>query len=191
LHGADAHLAGAVEVGIVRNAEALRGEDIILRELTGCTGCGHVQWPVYAMPAIVELVIAFHVSEMRQHVLEGPAAVAAQKLVPVVVVLVLAAGVDHGVDRRATAEHGRLAYGGRTAVEMALGNGLVHLHHRVASDAFHPAGGHRQEEGRQSGWLGRAALEHQNPGAPFVHQAPGCDTGRGTTANNDIVKGHL
>ncbi len=49
---------------------------------------------VDAVPLVVELVIVFEYLEMRQHVSERPAVVAAQKLIPMVIVLALAASID-------------------------------------------------------------------------------------------------
>ena len=61
--------------------------------------------------------------EHRQHLVPGPVLVAERR--PVVVVLLLAAHVDHGVDRGAAAQHAPARVMDRAAREVLVGRGLV------------------------------------------------------------------
>ena len=64
---------------------------------------GDAQQAVAAAEPVGAAVVALHALEDRQHVLVAPAAVA--ELRPVIVVLRLAADIDHAVDRARAAQH--------------------------------------------------------------------------------------
>ena len=101
---ADAFLRGAVLVGIVGQAHLLRRLDHLLqqRDLVAWR-VGHGKDAVAATEFVGAALEAFHALEDGQHVLEAPAAIA--ELRPVIVVLRLAADVDHAVDRAGAAQH--------------------------------------------------------------------------------------
>ena len=80
-----------------------------------------------AVEGVGAAVIVLMAHEVRQHVVPAPARVAAIAfaVAPAVVVLALAAHVDHAVDRGASAEHLAARIADRATVEPRLGFGRV------------------------------------------------------------------
>ena len=70
--------------------------------------------------------VGLHALEVGQHVAVAPRAGVADEAGPVVVVLVLAAQVDHAVDRAGAAEHLAARPHGIAAVERGIGFAHVH-----------------------------------------------------------------
>ena len=104
LRHADAFLGLAVLVGIEGQADALGGRDHLLQQRhLVARRVGDAQHAVAAAELVGAAVVALHALEDRQHVLVAPAAIA--ELRPVVVVLRLAADIDHAVDRARAAQH--------------------------------------------------------------------------------------
>ena len=130
---AHAFLRGAVEVVVARPAGGHRGFDKARRHRVGRAQVGHVQRPVGAVQGVGTALVALCAAEPGQHV--GPAPAGGALGGPGVVVLGLAAGVDHGVDGAAAAQHlaarleapaavqARLRLGGERPVAAPAGHG--------------------------------------------------------------------
>ena len=94
----------AVLVGIEGQADLFRRRDHHLQQRhLVARRVGDAQQAVAAAELVRAAVVALHPLEDRQHVLVAPAAVA--ELRPVIVVLRLAADIDHAVDRARAAQH--------------------------------------------------------------------------------------
>src|SRR3712207_8849636 len=104
LHEADAGLPGSVEIGVVGNAPLLHrlhegaAHGGVLPEM------GHLQGACHSMVRLSEMVVSLLPDEVRQEIAVAPAG-AAERLVPGVVILRLAADIDHRIDGTAPAQH--------------------------------------------------------------------------------------
>ena len=124
---ADAALRRPVEIVVEGSPSALHALHEPARDVVDVAGVGDQQRPVGAVPLVVQPVVALHAAEMRQHVGPAPAGIvvlAAQQLVPLVVVGRAAAHVDLRVHRGAAAEHVGLRDVVHAAVQMLLRHGV-------------------------------------------------------------------
>ena len=147
---------------------------------------GDAQHAVAAAQLVRAAVVVFHALEDRQHVLVAPAAIA--ELRPVIVVLRLAADIDHAVDRARAAQHfsarhldapAARALVGLRRVAPVDGRMVDHL-----GDADRDA---RPEVVRAFG----ARLEQQHPMGAALRQPAGDDRAGRTGADDDVVIGQL
>ena len=99
---AHAFLQRAVEVAVQRVAGLLRGLHEELGRARRLLQVHHVQRAARAMEGVAAAFVVLGLQEVGQHVLPGPARVALGG--PMVVVLVLAADIDHRVDRTGPAQ---------------------------------------------------------------------------------------
>ena len=185
LRHADAFLGLAVLVGIEGQADLFRRRDHLLQERhLVARRVGDAQQSVAAAEPVGAALVALHALEDRQHVLVAPAAIA--ELGPVVVVLGLAADIDHAVDRARAAQH--LAAGNFDA---PAARALVRLR-RVAPvdggivDHLGDADRHaRPEEVRALG----PGLEQQHPMGAALGQPAGDHRPGRTGTDDDVVIG--
>ena len=119
---AHAVLAGAVEVGIRRQAGLHAGVDEALRQRVRGAQVLHAQRAVGTMQRIGAAQVALGLAEPGQHLVERPAGVAVSG--PGVVVLPLTADVDHRVDRARPAQHLATWLVATAAVQAGLRHGL-------------------------------------------------------------------
>ena len=116
----DAFLAGAVVIGVVRNADLARRLDQRLEDRLARLRVGDPQRTLAAaIPVVAVAVIALHALEEGQDLLVAPAAVA--HLRPGVEVLRLAAHEGHAVDRAGAAEQFAARHRDAAAVGVGLG----------------------------------------------------------------------
>ena len=100
---ADAVLPGAVEIVVARKAETHRGVDERLADRVLVGDVGDAERAASPVECVGAARLMFGALEIRQHVVERPAAVA--ELAPMVEILGLAADIDHAVDRGRAAQH--------------------------------------------------------------------------------------
>ena len=183
---ADAALRVAVEIGVERLAERLDGLHEPTRYVVDVSRIGDEQRTIDAVPLIVQPVVALHAAKVRQNVGPRPArviVVAAQQLVPLVVVGRPAAHVDLGVDRRSAAEDVALRNVVNAAAEMFLRHGLVVPHELAAVDHLEDA--RRHIEQRMS--VRMASLQKEHPGVGLDQPRRG-HTARRPTADDDVIE---
>ena len=120
---ADTLLAGAVKIGVGRDAGLDRGGDHRVAERRAHR-VRHVQRPADAVEIVGAALLVLGLLEERQHRIPVPALTSA--LTPVVVIGRRAAHIDHAVDRAGAAQHlaARLVEG--AVVELLLGLALEH-----------------------------------------------------------------
>ena len=95
-------LLRAVEIGIVRNAGLLRRLDEDVAQGIGIGPLGDVERPVGAVEIVLQALVALGLLEEGEYVGMTPAGIA--ELAPAVVIVRLAADIDHGVDRARAAQ---------------------------------------------------------------------------------------
>ena len=184
---ADAFLRGAVLVGIVRQPHLLGRLDHLLQQgdfVARRVGDG--KDAVAAAELIGAALEALHALEDRQHVLEAPAAIA--ELRPVVVVLRLAADIDHAVDRAGAAQHAAARHGDAASARAFVGlrrvapvdGGIVD--HLGDADRYL-----RPEEVRALG----AGLEQQHAMLATLAQPARDHRARGPGTDDDVVIGRV
>jgi hypothetical protein len=115
----DAEIVPGVEVLGARDARLLAGRDERLENVPAQAVRLHPPFAAGAVEFGRAAVMVFAALEQRQHGIPAPAGVADGRR-PAVVILALAAHVDHAVDRRAAAEHAPARIQKRTAVEPRL-----------------------------------------------------------------------
>ncbi len=125
---ADAVLRRAVEVGVVRIAEIVAGTDERLADLVLVRHVGDRQRAAGAVPVVGAAHLVLGPLEVGQHVARRPAGAA--HLPPQVEVLVLAADIDHAVDRGRPAQHLAARPEDPPPVGAGIGLGLVAPVHR-------------------------------------------------------------
>ena len=184
---ADAFLRGAVLVGIVGQAHLLGRLDHLLqqRHLVAWR-MGDGEDALAAAEFVGATLEALHALEDRQHVLVAPAAIS--ELRPVIVVLRLAADIDHAVDRAGAAQHAAARHG-----DAPSARAFVRLR-RVAPvdgrivDHLGDADRHlRPEEVRSLG----AGFEQQDAMRAALAQPAGDDRARGAGTDDDVVMGRV
>ena len=183
---ADAPLPRPVEVVVVGLAHRLDALHEPARDVVDVAGIGDQQRPLRPVPLVVEPVVALHAAEVRQHIVPGPArivVVAAQQLVPLVVVGRPAAHVDLRVHRRAAAQHVALRYVVHAAVQMLLRHRLVVPHELAAVDHLEDAGRHVEQRVP----VRVPGLQQQHPGATVPHQPRRRDAAGRPAADDDVV----
>jgi hypothetical protein len=127
LHHADALLVLTVEVVVARDAEAVGGGQVCLRDVVVEGRIGDVQ--LAALPVVVAGRARLEVlglAEVRQQLVVAPALAARQRS-PVVVVLALAAHVDLSIDGAAAAQHAPAHDVHPAVAEVRLRQRLVHV----------------------------------------------------------------
>ena len=95
-----------------------------------------------AVVVVVELLVLLEAAEVAEHILVVPLVIAADRRGPAIVVLALAAHVDHGVDGAAAAEGAAHGHDGSAAAELGLRHRLVHFEEGVLREVLHVSGGH-------------------------------------------------
>ena len=156
---ADALLYGAVEVAGERHAELLGGPDERLAERVVLDLLGDVHRADAAVVAVVEPLVGLGPAEERQHLLVAPVLVA--ELRPRLVVLALAADVDHRVDRGAAAQGPALRVPHRPVVQLRL------RHRRELPVVARAAElGEPDRHVHQRGPVAAAGLEQQHRASP-------------------------
>ncbi|MNO89958.1 hypothetical protein D3C76_814570 [compost metagenome] len=181
--GADAFLLGAVEVGVVVVAGALRrldegtGGGMLLRP-------ADVQLAIAAVEFAAAAMVLLALAEVRQHLVVGPAGIA--QLRPVVVVAAVAADVDHAVDRAAAAQRLAARLVAAAPAEARLRNGV-----EGPVDVFgRQDGGDAERRVDQRGSVLRAGFQQADPHGRIGAQAVGEDAAGGAGANDDVVEFH-
>src|SRR6185369_7312941 len=121
--------------------------------------------------------------EVRQEVVVAPRAAVAEPSRPAVIILALAAHVDHGVDGAAAAQRLGHRHDRPASAELWLRHRVVHLEEIVAGEVFHVARRHRHQPrgGR------RPALDDQHPKAEIADQPHGRNRGGRSAARNDEI----
>ena len=187
LRHADAFLGLAVLVGIEGQADALRRRDHLLQERhLVARRVGDAQHAGAAAKFVGAAVVALHALEDRQHVLVAPAAIA--ELRPVIVVLRLAADIDHAVDRTRAAQHPAAGnFDAPPARALVRLRGVAPVDGRVV-DHLGDADRHaRPEEVRAFG----TRLEQQHPPGAALRQPAGDHRAGRTCTNDDVVIGRV
>ncbi len=103
LEHAHPFLLGAVEVSVVHKTGLLPGRHKHRPKAVGAAQIHHIERAVGTVEGVGTALVVFRAFEVRQHVVIGPAGVALRR--PVVVVIAVAAGVNHGVHRTGAAQH--------------------------------------------------------------------------------------
>ena len=151
------------------------------------SGVGDEQRPVGAVRGVVQPAVALHAAKVLEDGVPAPVGaviVAAQDLVPVVIVGGAAADIDLRVHRRAAAEHIALRDVVRAAVEMRLRHGRVVLHVLAAVDHLEDAGRHVE----QRMVVRMPRLEQQNAMVALGDQLRRGDTAGRPAADDDVVE---
>ncbi len=181
LVGADALLLGAVEVVVEPVARLLAGFHEGGQKRIGRTQIHHVQRPALAVQRVGAALVVFGAFEVRQHVGEGPARVAFGG--PGVVVLRVAARVDHGVDGAGAAQHLAAGLVTAPAVEARLGHG-------GQAPAVEFVLGHHGQPCRavdEHALIGGAGFKQGHADLRVFAQARGQHTAGGTAAHDEVV----
>ena len=186
LHDADAGLLGAVEIGIVGMPEPLHREQEVLRRIAGVARIGDLQRAADAVELVVEDRVGFNARKMRQQVRVAPVRAVAEARGPAVIILALAAHVDHGVDGAAAAQGSRHRHDRPAAAQLRLRHRMVHLEKIFAAEEFHVARRHRHDAVGAFG----AALQHQHPEAELADKPHRRDRSCGPAAGDDEIVGH-
>jgi hypothetical protein len=169
LGGRNAELAGAVVVGVERNAFLDAGGTEGLVGRRGAAQVAHMQRAAVAVVLVVgEAVAVFRTLEQRQQVGVAPAGVARRR--PAVVVVAVAAGVHHGVDGAGASQHLAARLKALAPAETLLRRGEV-------MPAVHQAPGHHDDDAQRGPHehrtVGATGLQHAHGGAGVFAQAPG------------------
>ena len=184
LGGRHAELAGAVVVGVERNAFFNAGGTESLVGGRGAAQVAHMQRAAVAVVLVVgEAVAVFRTLEQWQQVGVAPAGVALRR--PPVVIVAVAAGVDHRIDRARSAQHLAARLESLATVETLLRRGEV-------MPAVHQAPGHHRDEAHRGAHehrtVGATGLQHADAGARVFAQAAGQGAAGGAAADDHIVK---
>ncbi len=129
---ADAFLLLAVEVMVAWETKFHRGVDERIAQRMVVAGIGHRQRAIGAVPVVIAARLMLGAFEVGQYVGGGPAGIA--QLTPVVEVFVLAADVDHAVDRRRATEDAAARPVDRAVVGPGIGLGLEHPVHPLVGE---------------------------------------------------------
>ena len=116
---AAAFLGLAVEVGVEGQPRLLCRAQECRRYRQGADGVAYAERAAGRVVAVVEALVVLRPLEVGQHVGIGPAGAAGRG--PGVVIPGVAAGIDHGVDRAAAAQHPALRIPHRAVADLALG----------------------------------------------------------------------
>jgi len=119
----DPLLAGAVEVGVGRNAGLDRGGHHRVAERRAHR-VRHVQWPADTMEIVGAALLVLRLLEERQHRIPIPALAAA--LTPIVVIGRRAAHVNHPINRAGAAQHLAARLVQCAVVQLLLGLAFEH-----------------------------------------------------------------
>ena len=179
---AAAVLRRAVEVRVEGQPRLLRRAQECARYRQGTDRVADSEGTAGAVVVVVEALVVLRPLEVGQHVGIGPAGAA--RVRPGVVVLGVAAGVDHGVDRAAAAQHPALRVPHRAAVDRLLGRrGIAPGVGRAGQ--LGEAGGHADV-----GVPVRATGLQEQDGDVWVFGEPRRQTAaRGAGAHDDVVVG--
>ena len=179
---ADAFLLGAVEIWVVTDADLLRRADEGAAERVMEAGLRYAKLAFGAMVLVGDLHIAFEVAEDREYVAIAPAAIAVLR--PRVVVVRLAADIQHGVDRGAAADHVALQHDVLAAVQLVgllagIGDDID-----AFLDDLEEGGGNLDP----TIVVPAAAFDQQDLHAGVFAQARGDDTTGRAAADDDVVE---
>ena len=186
LIGAEAVLAGAVIVGIVRVATTLGSLDQQVERRIAVAKPADIQRPATAMIFIIlagEFAM-FGAPEIGKHVGIAPAAVATLR--PAVIVGLLAADIEHRVDRRRAAKHLASRLFDPPVVAGRIGLGLEHPVHRRVDHRLDVTG--RNVDQRVA--VLAASFKKHHAHRRIFAQPRGKHTSGGPAANNHIICSH-
>ena len=179
---AEALLLGSVEILADREAGlACRLQEDPVKQVVGAQS-GDVERAGPAVPFAAEILVAFGLLEIGKNVGERPAFVPERR--PMVIVRTVPTGVDHGVDRRRSAERSAARLVSAPPVEAALRHGLE----RPIVDARrnHEDAGERRVDDPA---VARAACFQQaDRDARILAQPAGDRAAGGTGAQHQIVE---
>ncbi|MFK4508920.1 hypothetical protein ABIF81_004098 [Bradyrhizobium daqingense] len=164
----DAHLLGGVADGVENGPRQPRRFDAPAA-------------PSAVMLAGAEEVV-FELLEQRQHVVIAPAG--HTELAPVIVIGSLSAHRDHGIDRRAAADHLAAGIGQRAAVQARLGLGLEHPVRARIADREEIADGNVEPDPI----VVAAGFEGEDAVVAIGRQPIGDDAARRTGPDDNVVK---
>ncbi len=179
---ADAFLVGAVEIRIGRIAEVVAGTDERLGDLVLVGYVGHHQRAAGAVPRIGSAHLVLGALEIGQHVGGGPSRAA--HLPPQVEILVLAADVDHAVDRGRPAQHFAARPEDAPSVGAGIWFGLVTPVHRGVGEGLAEA----QRDVDPAVVVVPAGLQQHDAGGGVLAQPRRHDATRGAGADHDEVR---
>ena len=174
---AAAEVAAAVEVVVRRNALLGRRGAKRIEDLPAHAGLLDAPFVAGAVQFVGAAVVVLVPLEQRQHVIPAPARIGAEAvaIAPAVVVLALAAHVDHAVDRRAAAQHPAARIADAAAIQARLGRSAEAPVGARVADAVQVADRHMNPDVV----VAAARFEQRNPNArigaqPVGEQAAGC-----------------
>ncbi len=144
----------------------------------------HPPFAAGAVPGVGTAVVMLRGLEERQHRVPPPRIVTGQRR-PAVVVLALAAHVDHPVDRRAAAQHAAARIPQRTAVQARLGLRAIQPVSARVADAIQVADG----DVDPVIVVLAAGLQQQHRHLRIQRQAISQDAARRARADDDVVVG--
>ena len=180
----DAFLFDAVEVRIAAKACLHARLDEGVRDRVRRARIGDVERPAGAVEVVRTAFVVLHALEYRQQVLPAPAWIAERR--PVVVVLRMAADVDHRVDRTRSAEHLAARLVAAPAVQAGLRHGLE-------SPVVDARGQDHRRAERHVDELRIVALarfDEADPDGRIFGQARGDCAARGPAAHHNVIELH-
>ncbi len=183
---AAAEVGAAVEIVVVGNALLRRCLAECIEDVPAHARLLHAPFVAGRMPRAGAAVVVLVAKEVRQHLVPAPARVGAMAVAvaPAVVVLALAAHVDHAVDRRTAAEHLAARIADRATVETGLGFGLEAPVGALVADAVQVADRHADPDVV----VVAAGLEQRDARAAVGAQAIGEQAaGRAGADDDDVV----
>jgi hypothetical protein len=183
---ARAFLLDAVEVVVEGHARLHRGAHEVLADGARRLLVGHLQRTVGAVQRARAALVALGAAEPGQHVAEGPAAAAGA--LPVVVVLAVAAHVEHGVDRARAAEAApaRLVAAAAVQARLRLGAQRVVVDRRAARQHRHRGG----RRAHQDAAAVAAGLDQAHAHARILAEPRGERGASGAASDDHVVELH-
>ena len=176
-------LLGAVVIGCARDANLFAGLHEHFIERAGAAQVADVQRAAdTTVFGSTKALVVFCAFEQWQHVLVAPARVALGG--PVVVVVAVAAGVDHGIDGAGPTHHLAARLEALAPVEASLRHGLV-----APTEQFQwRCGGKSQRRVDEGGRIRAAGFEQTHGDGRVFAQAARHHTAGGTAAHHDVIK---
>ena len=144
----------------------------------------HMQRPLVAVPAVAVALVVFAEDEIGQHLVIRPAGVAERR--PVVVIVAVAADVDHRVDGRGAAQTLAAWLVGAPPVQA----GLRHAPEGPVVVAGGQHGDCTAGDVHHRPATATAGLQQADAGAGILAQASGQHGAGRTAADHDVVKFH-
>ena len=178
-------LLRAVEVGIEGEARRFaRGNEVAAQRMRVVADVGDVQRPAPSAIGGIARGIILDRLVGGQHLVEAPAGIAGA--LPVLVVLGMAADIDHGIDRGGAAQDLAARIVVALPVEAGIGLGLVHPVDAGVVEGLAIAQGHLHEEAA----VAAARLQHQHAVAPVRREPLGQYAAGRTGAHDDEIELH-